>query len=57
MSKRRIFISFDHDDTEKVNGFLGLRAIINGFEFYIGHPWAGCGSNWSIQQSMRSRRN
>lgn len=34
MSKRRIFISFDHDDTGKVNGFLGLRNIIDGFEFY-----------------------
>lgn len=34
MSKRRIFISFDHDDTDKVNGFLGLRNIIDGFEFY-----------------------
>lgn len=33
MTKRRIFISFDHDDTEKVNGFLGLRNIIDGFEF------------------------
>ena len=34
MAKRRIFISFDHDDTDKVNGFLGLRNIIDGFEFY-----------------------
>lgn len=34
MTKRRIFISFDHDDTDKVNGFLGLRNIIDGFEFY-----------------------
>jgi len=34
MKKRRIFISFDHDDTEKVNGFLGLRNIMDGFEFY-----------------------
>lgn len=34
MAKRRIFISFDHDDTEKVNGFLGLRNIIDDFEFY-----------------------
>ena len=32
--KRRIFISFDHDDTDKVNGFLGLREIIDGFEFF-----------------------
>jgi hypothetical protein len=34
MSKRRIFISFDHADTDKVNGFLGLRNILDGFEFY-----------------------
>lgn len=34
MPKRRIFISFDHDDTNKVNGFLGLRNIMEGFEFY-----------------------
>lgn len=34
MPKRRIFISFDHDDTDKVNGFLGLRNIIDDFEFY-----------------------
>ena len=34
MAKRRIFISFDHDDTEQVNGFLGLRNIMDGFEFY-----------------------
>jgi len=34
MAKRRIFVSFDHDDTDKVNGFLGLRNIIDGFEFY-----------------------
>lgn len=34
MTKRRIFISFDHDDTEQVNGFLGLRNIIDDFEFY-----------------------
>jgi hypothetical protein len=34
MIKRRIFISFDHDDTDKVNGFLGLRNIIDHFEFY-----------------------
>jgi len=25
IAKRRIFIGFDHDDTDKVNGFLGLR--------------------------------
>jgi hypothetical protein len=34
MALRRIFISFDHDDTDKVNGFLGLRNIIDNFEFY-----------------------
>ena len=32
--KRRIFISFDHDDTEQVNGFLGLRNILDSFEFF-----------------------
>lgn len=34
MPKRRIFISFDHDDTDQVNGFLGLREIIDGVEFF-----------------------
>ena len=34
MIKRRIFISFDHNDTAQVNGFLGLRNIMDGFEFY-----------------------
>ena len=34
MPKRRIFISFDHDDTDQVNGFLGLRQILDGFEFF-----------------------
>jgi hypothetical protein len=34
MVKRRIFISFDHDDTAQVNGFLGLRNIIDNCEFY-----------------------
>ncbi len=34
MPKRRIFISFDHDDTEQVNGFLSLRTIMENFEFY-----------------------
>jgi hypothetical protein len=34
MTRRRIFISFDHADTAKVNGFLGLRNIMDGFEFY-----------------------
>jgi hypothetical protein len=34
MPKRRIFISFDHADTEQVNGFLGLRNILDSFEFY-----------------------
>jgi Thoeris protein ThsB, TIR-like domain len=32
--KRRVFISFDHDDSEQVNGFLGLRNILDNFEFY-----------------------
>ncbi len=44
MAKRRIFISFDHDDTEKVNGFLGLRNIMDGFEFY----------NHKLDQRIRS---
>lgn len=34
MTKRRIFISFDHDDTQQVSGFMGLRSIIDGFDFY-----------------------
>lgn len=34
MTKRRAFISFDHDDTDKVNGFLGLRNIFDNLEFY-----------------------
>ncbi len=34
MKKRRIFVSFDHEDTEQVNGFLGLRNIMDDFEFY-----------------------
>lgn len=34
MPKRRVFISFDHDDTDQVNGFLGLRNIVDGLEFY-----------------------
>lgn len=34
MQKRRIFISFDHNDTQQVLGFLGLRNIIDDFEFY-----------------------
>lgn len=34
MTKRRIFISFDHADSDQVNGFLGLRNILDGFEFY-----------------------
>lgn len=34
MTKRRIFISFDHDDTAQVAGFLGLRNIMDNFEFY-----------------------
>ena len=44
MPKRRIFISFDHDDTQQVNGFLGLRNIMDNFEFYnqerrVKYPW------------------
>jgi hypothetical protein len=34
MKKRRIFISFDHDDSAQVSGFLGLRLILDNFEFY-----------------------
>ncbi len=34
MSKRRIFISFDHDDTQQVSGFMALRNIIDNFDFY-----------------------
>lgn len=34
MIKRRIFISFDHDDTPKVLGFMALRNIIDNFDFY-----------------------
>ena len=34
MVKRRIFISFDHDDTPQALGFMGLRNIIDNFDFY-----------------------
>lgn len=34
MLKRRVFISFDHADTAQVNGFLGLRNIMDNLEFY-----------------------
>ena len=34
MTKRRIFISFDHDDAQQVSGFMGLRNIIDDFDFY-----------------------
>ena len=34
MPKRRIFVSFDHNDTTQVNGFLGLRQILDAFDFY-----------------------
>lgn len=34
MIKRRIFISFDHDDTSQVSGFMALRNIIDNFDFY-----------------------
>jgi len=32
--KRRIFISFDHDDSRQVSGFMGLRQIVDSFDFY-----------------------
>ncbi|MBI3947106.1 MAG: TIR domain-containing protein [Armatimonadetes bacterium] len=31
---RRVFISFDHDDTDQVSGFLGLRNIVENLEFF-----------------------
>jgi len=34
MIKRRIFISFDHSDTQQVLGFMGLRNILDNFDFY-----------------------
>lgn len=34
MKKRRIFISFDHDDTQQVLGFMALRNIVDNFDFY-----------------------
>jgi len=34
MAKRRIFISFDHGDTQQVLGFMALRNIIDNFDFY-----------------------
>ena len=34
VTKRRIFISFDHADTAQVNGFLGLRNITDSFDFF-----------------------
>lgn len=34
MPKRRIFISFDHDDSAQVSGFLGLRQILDTFDYY-----------------------
>lgn len=34
MPKRRIFISFDHDDWQGVNGFIGCRECIDSFDFY-----------------------
>ena len=34
MVKRRIFISFDHDDTLQVSGFMGLRQILDNVDFY-----------------------
>ncbi len=34
LPKRRIFISFDHADAAQVSGFLGLRQVLDNFEFY-----------------------
>jgi hypothetical protein len=34
MPKRRIFITFDHDDYQAVNGFIGCRECIDSFDFY-----------------------
>lgn len=34
MPQRRVFISFAHDDTEKIKGFLGLHNIIDNLEFF-----------------------
>jgi hypothetical protein len=34
MPKRRIFISFDHADTQAVNGFIGCRECVDSFDFY-----------------------
>lgn len=31
--KRKVFVSYDHDDTEQVNGFLGLRYLDLGVDF------------------------
>jgi len=52
MPSRRIFISFDHADTDKVNGFLGLRNIMEGFEFYnhkLDHRIKSTNSNYVCQ--------
>ena len=31
--KRKVFVSYDHDDTDQVNGFLGLRNLDVGVDF------------------------
>ncbi len=31
--KRKVFVSFDHDDADQVNGFHGLRNFDLGFDF------------------------
>ncbi len=31
--KRKVFVSYDHDDTDQVNGFLGLRYLDLGVDF------------------------
>ena len=34
VAKRRIFISFVHEDTQAVNGFIGCREYVDSFDFY-----------------------
>jgi len=31
--RRKVFVSYDHDDTDQANGFLGLRNLDVGFDF------------------------
>ena len=31
--RRKVFVSYDHEDTAQVNGFLGLRQLDIGFDF------------------------